>query len=233
MNMKPIVLTATLLLVSGSILGEPVLKIEPEVFQFGMIPREATVAHYFWFESAGTDTVFIDSIKTGCACATMPIEQEHLAPGEKMRVGLFWDVGKRIGSVLSHPYIFYNGKELPTFAGLRGQCLLHMDSLRPVTVRPHRVDFVRLPATSKSIDEIELAFLNLSDERLDLTVVANSAEELIELRLPKSLKAGASVTGRVIVRPEHADEPFERSFTLEFSDENRTRLTVPVRRKVY
>lgn len=222
-----------LLLSSSVVVAKAPLKIEPEIFEFGMVAQDSRIAKYFWFEAIGPDSVFIDSIKTGCVCVLMPLEKEVLAPGEKMRVGLFWDIGKRMGAIGQHPYIFFNGREMPYLVGLKGHSLMYMDSIEPVTVQPYKVELPRLPAGTKSVDEVELGFHNLTDERLEVKVVASSVESQVELKLPESIKAGGKATGKVIIRPEYTDESFEGSFTLEFSDETRTRLTIPVRRKIY
>ncbi|MBD3333631.1 DUF1573 domain-containing protein [candidate division GN15 bacterium] len=233
--MKQFLLTSSfcLMLLCGSVLGEAELTVEPEVFEFGQIPRDSRIAKYFWLESTGADTVFIDSIKTGCVCALMPLERDTLAPGDKVRVGVFWDIGKRMGSVARHPYIFFNQRSVPAFVGLRGYSMLHMDNLEPVTIIPHRVELPKLPGGTKSIDEVQLVFRNLSDEDIQIRLKANSAEELVDLEVPDFVQAGDSALGRVAIKPEFADEAFERSFTVEFSDEKKTRLTIPVRRKIY
>jgi hypothetical protein len=47
------------------------------------------------------------------------------------------------------------------------------------------------------------------------------------------VKAGNEAVGYIKLDPRYADSEFERSITFEISNPERSRMTVPIRRKFY
>ena len=82
--MKALLPNLLILLVAESGFGEQNLLIPGDRFEFGVIPKNSTVTHKFWFHSAGTDTLRIDTIITGCTCAIGCMPSNSIAPGDSM-----------------------------------------------------------------------------------------------------------------------------------------------------
>lgn len=103
------------------------------------------------------------------------------------------------------------------------------DSTYPVILEPYKVDVSQFG--SKKRDKASFTITNVSDNDLDLTMLVEP-DDVLQVKLPKSVKAGESVEGEVIVNPSALDQEFARSFTFEVSDSAHTRFTVPVERGV-
>jgi len=229
--MKNLVLSACLVVTTaGSGLAQPGLEIRPKKFDFGSVAKNSTLVPQFWFVSTGTDTVRISDIKTGCSCATMPLEKRHLAPGDSMKVGLYWDVGRRVGGIARGPGVFFEGGSEPVHLLLTGMVISAPDAAKPVSIKPYKAELAHI--AGNSIDSVGLTFHNHSDEELHLRVVSYPVNEC-ELDFPTVLAPESSTTGYIKIRPEFADSEFKRSVTVEFSDEKRSRMTIPIRRKFY
>lgn len=210
--------------------SQPRLEISDTDFDFGYTPLNTKLVNRFWFKSVGTDTVVINDIKTGCACAVMPLEKNRIAPGDSMRVGVFWDVKNNLGPTGRTVRIYTNASQDPLRLHMKAVVRPTLDSARPVSVKPFRCELAK--SSRAVIDSISFTLTNHTDEDVSVALVSSFPDEC-ELVLPDTIKALASSRGYVKVKPEYADMEFETSMTLLFSDQEASRLTVPIRRKFY
>ncbi|MDH4156999.1 MAG: DUF1573 domain-containing protein [candidate division Zixibacteria bacterium] len=229
--MRETILTALIVVlsVSGG-LCQPLLEIPDNRFEFGLVPQNSTVAHYFWFKSVGTDTLRITEIKTGCVCALMPLEREWIAPGDSMKVGIYWDVERRVGKIGRYPYIFTNAGPDPYRLFLTGTAAADMTISNPVSVRPFKLELPKL--ADRSIDSLAFVFHSDLSGDVALTNVSFPVEEC-EIVLPDTLKAQSDNWGYIKVKKKFLYTEFKRSITLQFSDAKQTTITLPIRRKFY
>ena len=229
--MKPLFLTILILTVSASCgFCQPLLEIPDNRFEFGLIPQNSTVAHYFWFKSTGSDTLRITEIKTGCVCALMPLEREWIAPGDSMKVGIYWDIERRIGKVGRYPYIFTNAQPDPYRLYLTGTAATDMTIANPLSVRPFKLELPRL--ADHSIDSLAFVMHSSLNTDVALTNMSFPVEECV-IVLPYSLKAQSDGWGYIKVKNEYLYTEFKRSITLQLSDDKHTTVTLPIRRKFY
>ena len=103
------------------------------------------------------------------------------------------------------------------------------DSTYPLIISPYKLDLSQ--GTEKVIDRIEFTIRNVSDTKLELKLVSH-AYDFFEVELPKSIAAGASAKGKLKLLPSMLEKSFEKSFTIEVSDTNKSRFTVPVKRSL-
>lgn len=222
------VFTATLAVNIGA---QARLSIVNDRFDMGGIPTDVTVYHNFWFKSTGTDTVVIDSIITNCGCTMAPIENNHIAPGDSLRVNFCWYTGRRFGPCGSYPYIYSNddtNRAARVF--ITGGIFKFPDSLRPVSFSPHILDLSRFRDIAK--DSIAFTLQNHSNNTAFVKLLAGSLDEC-ELIVPDSVAAGSVAYGYIRVRPEYLDKEFNGSCTLEIGPGSAMRVTLPIRRKFY
>ncbi len=230
MTMNYVFLISLLLLVASSTSAQPKLEIPSNKFDFGLMPDQSTVKHSFWFKSVGTDTVRIKEIKTTCQCMTVPLTQDWLAPGDSMPVSVFWNLGRRIGNAGQYPQVIIEGDERPHSISLIGQVVRALDEGRPVSVKPFKGEFA--VTSVKSIDSIGIILTNHSKEDLAVTVVSFPVDECL-MSFPENIPAGAQALGYVKLKAKSSDSEFMSSITLEFEGQKKSRLTIPLRRKIY
>jgi hypothetical protein len=222
-----VVLVLTMATLSRS---QPRLAVPAATFDFGIIPQNVKLVHHFWFKSVGTDTLLINEIKTGCACAVMPLQRDWIAPGDSMRVSIYWNIKRNRGAIERHPRVFTNAGPDPVKLHLKGTAVFRPDSARPVSPKPHEILLAR--SSRKDLDSLSFTLTNHSSQDLAVSLASFPPDEC-ELVLPDSIGAMANSTGYVKLRPQFADSEFQTSLTLLFSDQHQTHITIPVRRKFY
>lgn len=223
-------LTALSVLLAGAATAQPRLKIRSDRFELGKVPKETSVSHSFLFRSIGSDTLIIDEIKTGCGCTLAGLERNRLAPGDSMWVSVCWDTGKKRGPTGSYPYVFTNDPDSPARLFLTGTIVGNAAENFPTAFQPHAFDLSRFG--DKSVDSISFVVRNKSADDYNIRPVSFFAEEC-EIILPESVKANSTASGYVKVKKEFLDKEFKGSITVEFDDKDKTRITVPIRRRIY
>lgn len=72
---------------------------------------------------------------------------------------------------------------------------------------------------------------NVSDQKLNVHLVA-APDEYVKIELPDSIEPGKTASGMVHLLKEAFDDEFEKSFTIEFDDEAKSRFTIPLKRQI-
>ncbi len=111
---------------------------------------------------------------------------------------------------------------------IRATVVENPDSTYPITIIPYRLSVSR--ADTIEINEAKFKITNVSDQPLDVKLV-DSPPEYFKISLPKDIGPGQSAEGTLELNPVYLNEPFEKSITLEVSDEAHTRFTLPVIRR--
>ncbi len=227
---KFIVLLAIVVAIAGSLAAQPELEIVENRFDFGNIPQNSTLRHYFWFKSVGTDTLTIKEIKTGCTCVLIPLESKVIAPGDSMLVGISWNVKRRLGRIGRYPYIFTNAEEDPVQVSLQGKAVKSAEALRPVAFAPYKFEVSGYG--ENRIDSLEFKITNFSSDEVQLRQVSFVTEECT-IYLPEKIGPKSEAVGYIKVNEEYLDKEFKNSLTVELNDKLSTRVTVPIRRKLF
>lgn len=212
--------------------AQPKIEIPSNKFEFGISPQNATLVHYFWFKNPGTDTLRITDIVTGCDCTTMPLPQKWIAPGDSMKVDVFWKTELKNGNTGRYPYVFTNAGKDPARMSMTALVLPGMDSIRPVNIKPYKIELSKLP--TMSIDSMAFVMTNVLTSPATLKIITPPLAEC-DIYIPDSIPAGAQAIGYARIKAEFRDLQFERSFTMLVTapKEADVRYTIPVRRKVY
>ncbi len=231
MNRNFLYILIVVLVMTANLSAGSMLEIPDNKFNFGYTAQNSTLVHSFWFHSTGDDTLRINEIKTGCSCALMPLEKEWIAPGDSMNVKVIWKIKRRLGPSGKYPYIYTNAQEDPFRIGLDTRVFNKFDNVSDLyVIKPYKAELAKV--ANKDIDTVEIEFISKYDFDLQIVLIDSNIDEC-ELHIPEILVANDTVFGKVIIKNEYKDKEFVGSFTVEFSDEKRTRVTIPVRRKIY
>lgn len=222
--------TLMLLLVGPGVWSDPVLEVTANEHNFGLLPKNSVLIHTFRLQSTGEDTVRIDEIKTGCACAVTKMDQDWIAPGDSLDMEIEWDISKFRSAIYRSIRIFYNGLPGPTRVALKGQIAVNPDSLRPISLSPFRFELAS--TRLKDIDSIAFVATNHSNKDLKLRNISRELEGCL-LVMPGTVPANSTATGYILLKPEYDSLEFETSVTIAVDDFNQTNFTIPIRRKFY
>ncbi len=225
-----IYLLLTFGLLLSSVLAQAKLEFSADKIDFGLVPQNSVLSHDFWFKSTGTDTLRITEIKPGCACQTAELERDYIAPGDSMKVTMTWEVKKRVGAARKYPYIYTNARETP-FRIFMDCMVLSDHSLSAVIgVMPFRIEFSKIG--NRNIDSVQFEIQNKFEHDLMLKTIS-PANAKYSCTIPEIIPVLSSAYGTIILNPQYADSQFVTYFTFEASDNESTRVTLPVRRKIY
>ncbi len=102
------------------------------------------------------------------------------------------------------------------------------DSLYPITLKPYRIFVSR--AGEVEVDEAKIQITNVSDQDLGITLI-DQPPGYFTIEIPDNVGAGQTVDCKLKVRPEMLEQTFEKSITIELSDNAHSRFTIPVIRR--
>lgn len=202
----------------------------PEVeFDFGFSPQNSSISHFFWMKSAGDDTLKILDIIPGCGCTKAPLERDIVASGDSTRVEIIFSTGSYQGPVSKSPRVKTNEGEPDKFLRIRTTVVTRPDSTYPVVIKPYKLDMTQFGEKARS--ETKFSMMNLTQAPLT-PIIVSTQNDYFQVTLPKSIPAGGSAEGTVMVKPDVMEKAFDKSFTIELNDESHSRFTIPVKRQL-
>ena len=112
---------------------------------------------------------------------------------------------------------------------IRSDVVARPDSTYPVIIKPYKLDISQFG--EKVRDEMKFTITNVSDEDLNIDLVSLPSH-IAMVELPSKVEAGKSASGTLKLTSEGVEEQFEKSFTIQLSDEQNSRFTIPIKRKI-
>ena len=129
--------------------------------------------------------------------------------------------------ITKRPKIQTNEGTAPKSVQIVSHVVEKPDSTYPLVVKPYKLDISQFG--EKVRDRIKFTITNVSQEDLDLKLVA-FPYDIAKIDMPDEIKADSDIEGEIILLEETLDKQFNRSFTVEVSDDQSTRFTVPLQR---
>lgn len=215
------------LLLCGSLAAAPRLTIPEGTFDFGYVPRNSTVSHMFWLKSTGTDSLKINSVDPTCGCTKAPLEKDRLAAGDSTRMEIIFNTGVYTGPVYKNPRIQTNESQFHQEVHFKATVLIKPDSTRPIVIVPYGIDLSKTGPAEQLTATFTIK--NVSSTALTPALIEASTA-YFRVSLPAIIPAGRSATGVIRLTKKGARESFEKSFTMQVNDLQRSRFTVPVKR---
>jgi hypothetical protein len=210
--------------------NQPMVSVSETEFNFGRVVQDASVSHGYWIKNTGGDTLRIADVKPGCGCTKAPIDKKELAVGDSTRVELIFSTGKMNSKVRKSATIMSNAAGVVPKLAFAADVRPNPDSLELYTVVPARVDLDKSkPEEQKKSWEYELTLKNTTDIGLTFSLVSQPDKYItVDLPANTAIEAGQEKTFSVRIDPSAADHIITKSFTIEASDDARTRMTIPV-----
>lgn len=103
------------------------------------------------------------------------------------------------------------------------------DSTYPIVIYPYKFDISQFGEAERRTLEFDIT--NVSDQDLEISLI-DMPQDMFKLKMPKQIKAGKKESGKIEIMDDFITEEFEKSITLQVSDESLTRFTVPVKRTI-
>jgi len=112
---------------------------------------------------------------------------------------------------------------------ISAEVITNPDSTFPIVVYPYKFDISQFGEAERKSLEFEIT--NVSDADLEIKLI-DMPYQMFKLKLPKKVKAGKKETGKIEIMEDFITEEFEKSITIEVSDEAVSRFTIPVKRVI-
>ena len=224
-TMKTILLLIFAFIPAVSLAGTEI-EVTPDSFDFGKTYQHVKVTHTFWVKSVGNAILRIEKVIPGCGCTRAPLMDSVLAPGDSTALEITFATKSFMGNINKTPRLITNAAKGKTSIGISAEVLIKPEQYAPLRLTPYKIDISSDTAQSRR----HAVFLieNRGEADLKLTLIDQPAD-YFEATLPDIIKAGETAEALVVVIPEMTAE-FEKSFTFEIDDDNRTRYSVPVTR---
>lgn len=202
------------------------IKFEGENWDFGSIPKSATVIHEFKFKNIGTDTLVVSKVRPTCGCTLAPLSSDKIAPGQEASIRASFNTEKFNGRVTKQIYVDSSDPINPylkiTFSAIINNPLL------PVQPQPTEVDFGTVKKGQKV--QMKVALANSDKAPANLVVVEESSKNKIKAQIASNMIAPGQSTNLILELTPSADTgQFKESITLEAPGLTDSRITIPIK----
>ncbi len=157
------------------------------------------------------------------------MEKKELAVGDSTRLEIIFSTKSYKTRITKRPKIQTNEGPPDKRVQIIANVVSRPDSTYPLIMKPYKLDLSQFG--EKLRDKIDFTITNVSDEKVDLSMISYS-KDYFDVKLPASIDAGKTASGSLKLKKDVLKQNFEKSFTFETSDKNKSRFTVPVKRQI-
>jgi hypothetical protein len=226
-----VVLTlAALVVVAGSLCAQqkgPRLLIVQPTFNYGFVPDSSKVAHTYWINNLGTDSLKVFNVKVTCGCTKASVDKGVVAVNDSMPLEIVFDNLNRLKKQSRMAAILSNDPVRSRYEiGFDCYSYIADEATGPISVIKNK----RLRLTTADLGkDVVVTIKNVSKEPLEAKLIAHPSE-LVSVELPKGVLApGAKGDVLVRVKSEIENKNQLKSFTFEMSDKAKSRYSIPIR----
>jgi hypothetical protein len=225
------VLTLVALLVTAGSLcaqqkGPRLLVVQPK-FDYGFVPDSSKVAHTYWLNNIGTDSLKVFKVDVTCGCTKVSVDRGVVAVNDSMPLEVVFDNLNRLKKQTREAGVLSNDPANSKYK-VSFSCYTYVsgEPTGPVTITKNKR--LRLTTLDQGKDII-VSIKNVSKEPLEAKLI-NYPSELVSVVLPQGvLVPGAKGDIFVRLNSELKNKNQLKSFTFEMSDAAKSRYTVPIR----
>lgn len=207
----------------------PQLTLDETEFDFGFVPQNSNITHVFKLKSTGDDLLKILKVVTGCGCTKAPLAKNEIAPGEETELEIIFSTRRYRNTVHKSPRIETNAGMPHKTVYIEANVVDKPDSTYPIVIKPYKLDISQFG--EKVRDEMTFTIQNRSENDLSIRFV-DVPIGMFEIDIPAEVGAGQSVECKLRLKDNTITTSFEKSFTIQLDDPEKTRFTIPVKRQV-
>lgn len=230
MRRLEVLILVALIVVAGSLWAQqkgPHLLIVQPTFNYGFVPDSCKVAHTYWINNIGTDSLKVFNVKVTCGCTKASVDKGVVAVNDSMPLEIVFDNLNRLKKQARQAAILSNDPVRSRYEiGFDCYSYVAGEATGPLSVIKNKR--LRLTAADMGKD-FAVTIENVSKEPLHAKLIAYPSE-LVSVELPKGeLAPGARGEILVRVKSEIGNKNQLKSFTFEMSDKAKSRYTIPIR----
>jgi len=200
------------------------IKFESDTFDFGSIPRGATVVHSFRFSNTGQDTLEITSVRPTCGCTTAPLSSNKVAPGGEATIKAYFN-SKNFNGRLTK-YIYVNSTDpINPYLKISFKATIN-DPILPINMAPLEADFGSLALGAPG--NLKVTLTDTGDSPLEVRLIHESAPEMVKVNpTSASLQPNGSADLTLQLAPQDKAGDLKESMTFDITGGQEGRFTLP------
>ncbi|MCJ7497762.1 MAG: DUF1573 domain-containing protein [candidate division Zixibacteria bacterium] len=207
----------------------PKLFLPEKEWDFGYIPQNSTVSHFFKIKNIGDDTLLIVKVRPGCACTFAPLKKDLLAPQESTSLEVIFNSKNYQGSKTMVVAIF--STDTSNISDINFTANIE-DEFPLIQVEPLQVKFDSLRIEKSNPKKVTIS--NKSNFPLQMLVV-EKPRDFIDFQLSQN-NLSPKETAEILlqINPKAVPGPFKTNLTLDFSNgssvqgSEKMRYTLPI-----
>ena len=218
------------LVIAGSLCAQqkgPRLLVVHPTFDYGFVPDSSKVAHTYWLNNIGTDSLKVFNVKVTCGCTKASVDRGEVAVNDSMPLEIVFDNLNRLKKQTRTATVLSNDPASSKYE-VSFSCYTYVpgELTGPVTITKNKR--LRLTTLDHGKDVV-VTIKNVSKKPLEAKLVAYPSE-LVSVELPQgALAPGAKGDILVRVKSEIKNKNQLQSITFEMSDAAKSRYTIPMR----
>ncbi len=206
--------------------GPKALVVEPR-FDMGFMPQMTKVAHTFWVNNIGTDSLRIRNVTVSCGCTKATNPTKAIAVNDSVPIEIVFDAGTRKRAQNKTVSVSSNDP-VSSSLELAFTCYVYEpnEAVGPVAFTKNEKIDIKNTELAKPVT---VQFVNKSSAEL-LPRAVMWPKEIMTIEMPKAAVPPGG-TGQLLVKfkPSLPEKNYVKSFTVEFNDAAKTRYTIPVK----
>jgi hypothetical protein len=157
------------------------------------------------------------------------LDKEILAVGDSAALEIILSTRRYKSRVVKKPRIQTNEGPPDKHVQISANVVVRPDSTYPIVINPYKIDLSQF--TEKVIKKAKFMITNVSDQELDVSL-KSLPRDIFEVKLPKRIKPGSTESGEIKLMDGALGQSFQKSITIELTDADSSRFTIPVKRTV-
>jgi hypothetical protein len=158
------------------------------------------------------------------------LQKDAIAVGDSAELEIIFDTRQYNRKMSKRPKIITNIGPPDKHVAISCTPVVRPDSTYPITFNPYKLDLTQFG--EKVRENVTFDITNVSDQKVQFEVIA-TRDNLWEIELPKSIDPGKTKKAVLKLTRQGLEQSFEKSFTIQVNDENKSRFTVPVKRSIH
>jgi hypothetical protein len=222
--MKKLFMIGLVTFLAATAWADPKVTFPNSPWDFGEMLQQQKASHQFEIHNAGTDTLFISSVKPSCGCTSAPLTKDVVAPGESIWLDVTFDSKRFSGTVNKSVVVFCNDAENP-----RPEIVFsaRIETARKlITVAPEPTDLGNLLPGKP--DQAKVTFTNTGSEPYRLSVLDWPKNWMKLSWTEKVVDPNRSIDLRVGTSSSAPMGSFSASLTLDVQGAQTSRMSVPL-----
>jgi Protein of unknown function (DUF1573) len=205
----------------GAGIKGPSLTVERVDWDFGSVPSDFRLIHYYKIKNTGNDILHVTRLNANCDCTSAQIKDSLVAPGDSTNIRMVFNTREYYGTTNRKLTIISNDPSKPAFDVDYSANIDFFHKLH--TSDPKYLTFLQ----GQNMKPVKL--INNSGDEIDYILEKEPDSIFTVDKTSGSIGAGKYETVNVTIKDNLRKGTFYSNFTVTYNTEPKLRLSIPVK----